>query len=131
VAYRGTGPAITALLAGDVSMVFADVPGATPHIRAGTVRPLATLVKNRIEQFPDVPTMAESDPRLADYEVYTWAMLVAPKATPDGPVLRLNEAVLRAARMPDVAQRFRELGFDYVGSSPAEGDERLAREKAK
>ncbi len=131
VAYRGTGPAITALLAGDVSMVFADVPGATAHIRAGTVRPLATLVKARIAQFPDVPTMAESDPRLADYEVYTWAMLVAPKATPDGPVMRLNQAALHAARAPDVAQRFAELGFDYVGSSPAGGDARLAREKAK
>lgn len=131
VAYRGTGPAITALLAGDVSMVFADVPGATAHIRAGTVRPLAVLVKDRIAQFPDVPTMAESDPRLTDYEVYTWAMLAVPKATPDGPVTRLNEAALRAASAPDVAQRFAELGFDYVGSTPAEGDRRLAREKAK
>jgi tripartite-type tricarboxylate transporter receptor subunit TctC len=131
IAYRGTGPAIAALLAGDISMVFADVPGASAHIRAGTVRPLATLVKNRITQFPDVPTMAESDPRLADYEVYTWAMLTAPKATPDGPVLRLNEAALSAAKAPEIAQRFGELGFDYIGSSPAEGDQRLAREKAK
>lgn len=131
IAYRGTGPAITALLAGDISMVFADVPGATAHIRAGTVRPLATLVQNRIEQFPDVPTMAESDPRLAEYEVYTWAMLAAPKATPDEPIARLNEAALQAAQTPEIAQRFKDLGFDYVGSSPEEGDQRLAREKAK
>ena len=55
VAYRGTGPAITALLSGDVSMVFADVPGASAHIASGAVRPLATLVKQRIPQFPDVP----------------------------------------------------------------------------
>lgn len=131
VVYRGTGPAMTALLAGEVAMVFADVPGATAHIQAGTVRPLAALVKERIAQFPEVPTMAESDPRLAEYEVYTWAMISAPKATPDGPVMRLNEAALRAARAPEVAQRFRELGFDYVGSTPAEGDRRLAREKTK
>ncbi len=131
VAYRGTGPAILALLAGEVSMVFVDVPGATAHINAGTVRPLAAMVRNRIAQFPDVPTMAESDPRLADYDVYTWAMLVAPKATPDGPVARLSDAARRAAQAPDVARRFLELGFDYVGSSPAEGDQRLAREKAK
>ena len=131
VAYRGTGPAITALLSGDVSMVFADVPGATAHIAAGAVRPLAALVKERIAQFPDVPTMAESDGRLADYEVYTWAMLAAPKATPDGPVSRLNEAARRAAQDPDVSRRFAELGFDHIGSSPAEGDQRLAREKAK
>jgi len=131
VVYRGTGPAITALLGGEVAMVFADVPGATAHIQAGTVRPLASLVKTRIAQFPEVPSMAESDPRLAEYEVYTWAMISAPKATPDGPVMRLNEAALRAAQSPEIAQRFTELGFDYVGSTPAEGDRRLAREKAK
>jgi len=131
VAYRGSGPALTALLSGDVSMVFADVPGASAHIATGAVRPLASLVKARIAQFPDVPTMAESDPRLADYEVYTWAMLAAPKATPDGPVARLNEAARRAAESPEVAQRFAELGFDFIGSTPAEGDARMAREKAK
>lgn len=131
VAYRGTGPAITALLSGEIDMVFADVPGASSHIRAGTVRPLATMVQRRIPQFPEVPTMAESDPRLADYDVYTWAMIVAPKATPDGPVMRLNAAALQAAGSPDVARRFAELGFDHVGSSPADGDARLAREKAK
>lgn len=62
VAHRGSGLAITALLAGEVDMVFADVPGAAAHIRAGTVRALATMVQNRISQFLDVPTMAESDP---------------------------------------------------------------------
>ncbi|TCH99981.1 tripartite tricarboxylate transporter substrate binding protein [Roseococcus sp. SYP-B2431] len=131
IAYRGTGPSLVALLAGEVDVLFCDVPGATPHIRSGAIRPLGTMVANRIAQLPDVPTLAESDPRLSDYDVYTWAMLVAPKATPDGPVNRLNEAVLRAARAPEVAARFAELGFDYVGSTPADGDARLAREKAK
>jgi tripartite-type tricarboxylate transporter receptor subunit TctC len=131
ISYRGSGPAITALLAGEIDMVFCDVPASAPHIQGGAVRALASLVGNRIAQFPDVPTMAESDPRLAGYEVYTWAMLVAPKATPDQPVQRLNEAALHAARTPEIAQRFREIGFDYIGSSPAEGDERLAREKTK
>jgi tripartite-type tricarboxylate transporter receptor subunit TctC len=131
IAYRGSGPALVALIAGEVDVLFCDVPGAWQHIRSGAIRPLGTMVANRIPQLPDVPTLAESDPRLADYDVYTWAMLVAPKATPDGPVNRLNEAVLRAARAPDVAARFTELGFDYVGSTPTEGDARLAREKAK
>ena len=131
VAYRGTGPAIAALLSGDVDVVFADVPGAAAYIASGAVRPLASLVKGRIAQVPDVPAMAESDPRLAEYEVYTWAMLAAPRATPDGPVARLNEAARRAAQDPEVSRRFAELGFDYIGSSPAEGDARMAREKAK
>jgi tripartite-type tricarboxylate transporter receptor subunit TctC len=131
VAYRGSGPAITALLAGEVDMVFADVPGASGQISAGTVRPLATMVRERIRQLPNLPTMAESDPRLKDYDVYTWAMLVAPKATPDRAVNRLHEVAIAAARQPDVMKRFEEMGFDYVGSSPADGDKRLEAERDK
>jgi len=123
--------AITALIAGEVDMVFADVPGASGQIRAGTVRPLATMVQQRIPQLPNVPTMAESDPRLKDYDVYTWAMLVAPKATPDRAIQRLHEVAIAAARQPDVMKRFEEMGFDYVGSSPADGDKRLEAERDK
>jgi tripartite-type tricarboxylate transporter receptor subunit TctC len=131
VPYRGSGPALTALLAGEVAMVFGDVPGFAAQIRAGTVRALAAMTVARIAQFPELPTMAESDPRLAGYDVYTWAMLVAPRATPDGPVARLHEAAMRAARAEEVSRRFAELGFDFIGSTPAEGDARLAAEKAK
>jgi tripartite-type tricarboxylate transporter receptor subunit TctC len=131
IAYRGTGPAMQDLLAGTVQMVFADLPGATPHIRAGAVRPLAALVERRIPAFPDLPTMAESDPRLAGYDVYTWTMLAAPRATPDLPVQRLHAALSAAVRAPEVAPRFAEMGFDMVLNSPAEGDAYLAREQAK
>jgi tripartite-type tricarboxylate transporter receptor subunit TctC len=131
IAYRGTGPAMQDLLAGTVQMVFADLPGATGQIRAGTVRPLASLVRGRIAQYPDVPSIAESDPRLAEYEVYTWTILVAPKATPDAAVARLNDAAVRAAGLPDVAPRLAEMGFTVVGSTAAEGDAFLAREQAK
>lgn len=131
VAYRGTGPAMADLLAGNVQMVFADLPGAAPHIRAGTVRPLASLVKQRLAGFPDLPTMAESDPRLSEYEIYTFTMLVAPKATPDLPVNRLHAALATAARAPELQPRFADLGFDIVMNSPADGDAYLAREQAK
>jgi tripartite-type tricarboxylate transporter receptor subunit TctC len=89
------------------------------------------MVRERIRQWPNVPTMAESDPRLKDYDVYTWAMLVAPKATPDRAVQRLHEVAIAAARQPDVMKRFEEMGFDYVGSSPADGDKRLEVERDK
>ncbi|TCZ65396.1 Bug family tripartite tricarboxylate transporter substrate binding protein [Roseicella aquatilis] len=131
VAYRGSGPAIADLLAGNVQMAFADVPAAAPHIQAGTVRPLASLVQHRLPTYPTLPTMAESDPRLADYDIYTWAMLAAPKATPDLPVNRLHDALIEAARAPELQPRFADLGFDMVMGSPAEGDARLAREQAK
>jgi tripartite-type tricarboxylate transporter receptor subunit TctC len=131
VAYRGTAPAITDLIAGQVQMVFADLPGASGQLRAGTIRPLAVLVRQPVAALPGVPTMASSDPRLAAYEVYTWTMLVAPRATPDGPVARLNAAALAAARVPEVADRLAAMGFDMIASSPAAGDAFLAAEQAK
>lgn len=131
VSYRGSSPAISDLLAGQVQMVFADLPAAAPHIRAGTVRALASLVPRRIPAYPDVPSMAESDPRLADYDVYTWAMLSVPKAAPDAVVAKLHDAATRATRDPGVTARLRELGFDIICSSPSEGDAILAREQAK
>ena len=131
VAYRGSGPAIAALLAGQVQMVFADLPASAPQIAAGTVRPLASLVQQRLAAYPDMPTMAESDPRLAEYDIYTWAMLAAPKATPDLPVQRLHAALAEAAKAPELQPRFADLGFDIVMNSPAEGDALLAREQKK
>jgi len=131
VAYRGSAPAITDLVAGQVQMVFADLPGASGQIRAGTIRPLASLVQERIPTQPSVPTMASSDPRLAEYDVYTWTMLVAPKATPDGPVMRLNQAAIAAAQAPEIAPRLAEMGFAFIGSTPQAGDAFLAREQAK
>ncbi len=131
VAYRGTGPALQDLLGGQVQMVFADLPGAAAHIRAGTLRMLAVLVPERLAAFPDVPSMRESDPRLADYDIYTWAMLTVPKATPDGPVQRLHQAVLGAVQDPGVVTRLHELGFDITATTPEAGDAILAREQAK
>ena len=68
---------------------------------------------------------------MKDYDVYTWAMLVAPKATPDRAVNRLHEVAIATARQPDIMKRFEEMGFDYVGSSPADGDKRLETERDK
>ena len=131
VAYRGSSPALQDLLGGQVQAVFADLPAAAGHVRAGTLRLLAVLVPERLAAYPDVPSMRESDPRLADYDIYTWAMLCLPKATPDGPVRRLHDAAVGAARDPATAARLRELGFDITATTPEAGDAILAREQAK
>lgn len=131
IAYRGTGPAMAALLGGEVQMVFGDLPGVLPHIRSGAARALATCVPRRLPALPGVPAMAESDPRLSAYDVYTWVMLALPKATPDLPVQRLHDALVFAARDPANAARLAELGFDPVLDTPAAGDAFLAREQAK
>ena len=131
VAYRGASLAMADLLAGQVQIVFGDVGSAAPHIKAGTIRLLAVLVPQRLPAYPDVPTMAESDPRLREFDIYTWAMLSVPKATPDEPVQRLHAAIAEAGRAPELQPRFAEVGFDMINGSPAEGDAVLAREQAK
>ena len=131
VAYRGSSLALQDLLSGQVQMSFADLPAAAPHVRAGALRMLAVLVPERLAAFPELPTMRESDPRLAEYDIYTWAMLCVPKATPEGPVRRLNAAAVGAARDPAVATRLAELGFDITATTPEQGDAILAREQAK
>ncbi len=131
VAYRGSSPALQDLLGGQVQMVFADLPAAAGHIRAGTLRLLAVLVPQRLAAYPEVPSMKESDPRLADYDIYTWAMLCVPKATPDAPVRRLHAAAVGAAADPPTATRLRDLGFDITATTPEAGDAILAREQAK
>ncbi|WP_149540959.1 Bug family tripartite tricarboxylate transporter substrate binding protein [Siccirubricoccus phaeus] len=131
IAYRGTGPAMADLLAGQVQMVFGDLPGVMPHIRSGAVRPLASLVKHEVPELPGVPPMAGSDPKLAAYEVYTWVLLSGPKATPDVPVQRLHAAMVTAARDPALAPRLAELGFVPSLNSPPEADAFLAAEQAK
>jgi tripartite-type tricarboxylate transporter receptor subunit TctC len=131
VAYRGAALATADLLAGQVQVVFGDVGSAAPHIKAGTLRLLAVCVPNRLAAYPDIPTMAESDARLREFDIYTWAMLSVPKATPDLPVQRLHAAIAEAAKQPELQPRYAELGFDLINGSPAEGDAVLAREQAK
>ncbi len=131
VAYRGSSPALQDLIGGQVQMVFGDLPAAAAHIRAGTLRLLAVLVPERLRAFPEVPSMKESDPRLAEYDIYTWAMLCVPKATPDEPVNALHRAAVAAARDPATAARLADLGFDITATTPAQGDAILAREQAK
>lgn len=131
VPYRGSTPALTDLVAGKVDMVFADLPGATPYIKEGKLRPLASLASGRLRPFPELPTMAESDPRLAGYDVYTWILVAVPKATSDALVDRYHTAVSAAVSRPEVTKSLQDAGFDLILSSPQQGDVFLAGEQKK
>jgi tripartite-type tricarboxylate transporter receptor subunit TctC len=116
VPYRGAGPAMTDLLAGQVDMMFDTKPSALPQVRAGKLRALGVSSAKRDPELPNVPAIAETVPR---YELVTWYALFAPKGTPPAIVERLNAEVQRALASPQVRDQFKAAGIDPSGSSAA------------
>jgi tripartite-type tricarboxylate transporter receptor subunit TctC len=118
VPYKGSGPALTALLAGEVDVGF-DIPSsALPHIKSGKLRALAVTSKARSSMLPDVPTVAEQGD--ANFEVLGWYGLLAPAATPPSVVARLNREVDAILRQPEVKERLAALAVEPGGGTPAE-----------
>jgi tripartite-type tricarboxylate transporter receptor subunit TctC len=118
VPYRGGGPTVTALIAGEVPVAFETMLALQPHIRAGTVRALAITSPRRSTTMPEIPTTAEAGfpPLVADNSY----ALFAPAGTPSAILERLHAATVAALALPDVRDRLREQGAEVVGNSPAE-----------
>jgi tripartite-type tricarboxylate transporter receptor subunit TctC len=115
VPYHGGGPAITALLAGDVQIMFAGVEGLA-QVKSGKLRALAITAAERLEYFGNLPTVAESG--LPGFDVETWYGLYVPAATPAQVVQRLNKDVNDILREPATIDRYRKLGFEVFQSTP-------------
>jgi tripartite-type tricarboxylate transporter receptor subunit TctC len=128
VPYKGTAPSLTSLVAGEVDMSFANIPAILQHVKAGRLRPLASTGTKRAELMPDVPTMKEAG---VDVEVTVWYAVLAPAATPREIVGALANAIIKAARSPDIRQRLLDQGAEPVGSTPEEFDRVLRAEVAK
>jgi tripartite-type tricarboxylate transporter receptor subunit TctC len=118
VPYKSVPPAITDLLAGRVSMMFADLTTALPHVRAGKVRALAATRKERSKLFPEVPSLHEAG--VTDFEMDSWAGLLAPANTPKEVVDRLNTEVRKIIENPEIKRKIGEIGFEAFGSTPDE-----------
>ena len=116
VPYKGSGPAVTDLLAGQVNMMFDNIPSSLPHIKAGKLRALATTGAKRDPALPDLPTLAEAGVR--GYESGVWFGLSVPAGTPREIIVRLNAAALQAARAPEFAKRMTDLGYNLIPSTP-------------
>jgi len=116
VPYSGGGPAMTALLGGQVAMFFAPVPIAVPHLQSGRVRALATTAAKRAPNMPNLPTMAEGG--LAGFEFSTWDGLFVPAGTPRPIVAKLNAEVTKVLEMADIRDKFSELGASIAGGTP-------------
>ena len=108
VPYKGGSPAITDLIGGQIDFLFTTIPGALPHIKAGTLRALAVTSPQRSPALPDIPTMAESG--LPGFQALSWHGVVAPAGMPDAVVQKLNAALSGALVAPAVHQRLMEEG---------------------
>jgi tripartite-type tricarboxylate transporter receptor subunit TctC len=118
VPYRGGGPTVTALLAGEVPLAFETMLSLQPHIRAGTLRALAITSSQRSLTMPDIPTTAEAGyPQLIADNFYA---LFAPAGTPAPILAQLHDAAVAALTLPDLRDRLREQGAEVVGNSSAE-----------
>jgi tripartite-type tricarboxylate transporter receptor subunit TctC len=129
VPYKGSAPALIDLLAGQVQLMFDNIPSVLPHIRSGKVRALATTGATRLALLPEVPTLAEAGFKNA--QSVSWFAIVAPKGTPKGIVARLHAEIVRAETQPQLRQRLHELGAEPVGNSPAEAAAHIRAEIAK
>jgi tripartite-type tricarboxylate transporter receptor subunit TctC len=129
IPYKGSAPAVTDLIGGQVNVLFDNVPNVIQQVKAGKLRPLAVTSTKRSFQAPDVPTMQEAG--VPEYEVNVWFGLLAPAGTPPDVLARLNAETLRVLNLPETRERFRALGVDVIGSSPDQFAQHLKTEIAK
>jgi tripartite-type tricarboxylate transporter receptor subunit TctC len=118
VAYRGGGPSVAGLMAGDVEFVFSTLPQATPLVREGQLRGLAVSLGQRLANLPEVPTVAEQG--FPGFNLSDWLGFFVPAGTPPAVVARLGEAAGTAMRDPEVVRRIGQIGMLPRGSTPAE-----------
>ena len=129
VPYKGTGQAVTDLLAGHVDLLFAPSQAVIQHVRARKLKALATTGARRSETLPDLPTVAESG--LPGYEAVGWFGLLAPAATPKPVVDRLSGDANRALTDQEVRSRMQALGADPSGNTPEEFARFIREDQAK
>jgi tripartite-type tricarboxylate transporter receptor subunit TctC len=116
VPYKGTVPAITDVIAGQIDMMFADYAAIAPHAKVGKLRMLAVAGAKRSASEPELPTIGESG--VKGYAVDAWFGLVGPAGVPKDIVARINTVTVNALKSADVKQRFSELGYEPIGDTP-------------
>lgn len=124
VPYKGSGPALTALLSGEVQLGFEIPSSAMPHIQSGKLRALAVTSKSRSAALPQVPTVQESG--FQNFEVIGWFGVLAPAGTPADVVTRLNREINLILQQPDMREKLAGLGLDVAGGTPSDFQQLIA-----
>jgi tripartite-type tricarboxylate transporter receptor subunit TctC len=117
--YRGSGPAVTDLLGGQMDLMFDNLPSSMPHIKAGKLKALAVTSAARSEALPEIPTIAEAGP-VKGYEASSWFGLLAPAGTPADIVSRVQQETAKALANPAIKERLQSQGAIPSGNTPAE-----------
>lgn len=129
VPYKGSAPALTDVIAGQVPFMFDTMLSAMPFVKAGKLKALAVSSPQRSPAAPDVPTIAESG--LPGYETFAWNGLLAPAGTPPAVIARLNEELKKALESPQVRERFGLQGFAATWTTPEQSRSFIGAEVAK
>ena len=128
VPYKGSPQAINDLMAGNIQVMFDNVPSIGPHVKAGRVRGLGVSAPKRAAQFPDLPTIAEAVP---GYETNSWGGVIGPAKLPKDIVSRLTAEIRKALAAPAVAERYRQLDTEPDGAGPEAFLELVRKETPK
>jgi tripartite-type tricarboxylate transporter receptor subunit TctC len=115
VPYKGTGPAIAAVIAGEVQLIFGTIPSVLPHVKGGRLRALGVASLKRSNVVPDVPTIAEGG--VPDFEADSWYGIVGPIGMPPRIVKTLNDAINRTLALPETRERFETDGSEPEGGT--------------
>ena len=129
VPYKGTSPALTDTISGQVQFIFGTVASTMPHVQSGKLTALAVTTSKRLEALPNVPTVMESG--YPDFDVSVWHGLIGPKGIPADIVLKINQAVRTALNDPLMAQQLASDGLTASADTPEEFATLIAQEVAR
>jgi tripartite-type tricarboxylate transporter receptor subunit TctC len=129
IPYKGSPPGVTAVMAGEVSLMFANLADIGSQIRGGKVKPLAVTALKRTELFPNLPTMVEAG--VADFEIMSWFGLLAPAGTPAPVLARLNAEMIKVLARDDVKSTLGATGLNVASSSPEQFSAHIKSEIAR
>jgi tripartite-type tricarboxylate transporter receptor subunit TctC len=129
IPYRGQGPALTDLLAGNIDMMFGNLPDFLPHIKSGKLKAIGTTYLTRAPLALDIPTIAEQG--FPKFETDSWYGIVAPATMPKDRVDKVNAAINTALQDPAVKKNFADRGIEIIGGTPAKFGEHIQSEIAK
>jgi tripartite-type tricarboxylate transporter receptor subunit TctC len=118
VPYKGGGPALIDVMAGQVPLYFGNMASALPHVKNGKLKALAVTGAKRSPAAPELPTVSEAG--MPGYQVYEWNAIFAPAGTPEAIVKRLHAEIAKALALPDLRERIGALGGEIVASPPAD-----------